>query len=138
MIEWILIGGAGYILGRMLNKERIKEIERGVTDIRDNENKIIQIIQRLDREVGTDREMLLSHEERLQFLEQNIGQKVEGVTCKACGRTRVIRRNRTSGEFFLGCSGYPSYCRSTTSIDEGFISSIRVRRTFSDVDDIPF
>src|SRR5688572_18539020 len=35
-----------------------------------------------------------------------------GIECPRCGAVMVERRNRSSGEFFLGCSRYPD-CRGT-------------------------
>lgn len=36
-------------------------------------------------------------------------------TCPECGRDLVERRNRKKGNRFIGCTGYPNYCRYTRS-----------------------
>lgn len=38
-------------------------------------------------------------------------------TCPLCNRPMVIRNNRTTGQAFLGCSGYPA-CRGTYNLRE--------------------
>jgi ssDNA-binding Zn-finger/Zn-ribbon topoisomerase 1 len=123
MIEWIIIGGAGYLLGKLMREDR-KQIQ-GLTD---RENSIIQILQKHDNQLKSHEKIILSHEERLQFLENNIGTWLNDVRCKICGRPRVIRKNWKEGSFFLGCSGYPDNCRSTVSMDQNLITSIAVRR----------
>jgi len=44
------------------------------------------------------------------------------VACPRCGAPMVTRRNRSSGEEFLGCSGFPS-CRATLAFATGQSSS---------------
>lgn len=44
--------------------------------------------------------------------------------CPECGRELVIRTNRATGEEFIGCVGYPSFCQHTEPLPE----SIKMRR----------
>ncbi|GIW28898.1 MAG: hypothetical protein KatS3mg070_2261 [Meiothermus sp.] len=36
--------------------------------------------------------------------------------CSKCGRLMVYRKNRTTGNVFWGCTGYPEHCRHTEDI----------------------
>lgn len=44
--------------------------------------------------------------------------------CPECGRELVIRTNSLTGQEFIGCSGFPAFCRYTEPLPE----SIKMRR----------
>lgn len=39
------------------------------------------------------------------------------VACPKCGKVMKLRKNKTNGQYFYGCSGYPN-CKTTMSLDE--------------------
>jgi ssDNA-binding Zn-finger/Zn-ribbon topoisomerase 1 len=43
--------------------------------------------------------------------------KTEEKDCPECGEPLTVRKNRTTDELFLACTGYPS-CRYTEEIDD--------------------
>lgn len=37
----------------------------------------------------------------------------ERPACDQCGRPMVMRKNRTDGSWFWGCTGWPDHCKAT-------------------------
>lgn len=50
--------------------------------------------------------------------------------CPVCTRPMVMRRNRTNGQAFLGCSGYPT-CRGTINLQSLLLRRATNRPTVS-------
>jgi len=73
-------------------------------EVLDMENKINNLM--LKRGYATDREHVRSVNSRINY------KKDPKITCARCGSVMTERKNRKTGEVFLGCSNYPK-CRNT-------------------------
>lgn len=52
---------------------------------------------------------------------QDLKNKPVKKSCPKCGRLLAIRENRETGSLFLGCTGYPDYCKYTEPLPQDIL-----------------
>lgn len=89
---------------KSFNEERLNSLQ-----IRQTLSKLQR--KRLEESFKTDR----AHVENLKERHNAPAFNTETLTCKRCGSTMILRKNKKNGEEFYGCSNYPK-CKHTAPI----------------------